>query len=127
MSAKILNFLLVTLFVIGIGGAGMLVYQEFTTHNACPKILHVPVCYVVLFSFVIPFLVHVFKKKPFIYFAFASIGFGIAAVASTMQLFSFGNCPQTDSGIPMCYLSLALFSSLIVLKGVLVKSDFKNG
>lgn len=126
MQSKLLNVLLLLIFSIGIFGAGELVYNEITQHNVCPKLLGIPACYIILACFVIPFIVHVFKGKNYIYFAFTGFAFVIALVATIMQFTGHAECPKAANGIPMCYYSLALFTSLIVFKVFLIKNDLKK-
>ena len=123
MQTKILKVLLLIVFAIGIFGAGSLVYSEFMQHDICPKLLGIPACYIILGCFVIPLMVHVLKKYNFIYFAFTGLAFLIAFVASIMEVTGLGECPKTAGGTPMCYYSLLLFTSLIVIKGVLIRKS----
>jgi hypothetical protein len=126
MQTKLLNVLLLLVFVIGIFGAGELVYNEISQHNVCPKLLGIPACYIILTCFIIPFVVHIFKARNYIYFAFTGFAFVIALVATIMQFTGHAECPKTASGTPMCYYSLALFTSLIVLKWLFIKHASKN-
>ena len=116
MKANIINALIYIVFAIGLLGAGDLVLNEIRESNICPKILGIPACYIILTCFVLPFLMHVFKGPNSIYFALTGLAFVIALVASYMQFTGIGECPKTANGTPMCYYSLALFTSLIVLK-----------
>ncbi|SFW60618.1 hypothetical protein [Cellulophaga fucicola] len=104
------------LFLIGLFGAGSLVITEFTTGDGCPKFGAVPACLIILICFILPFISHLFKKWNLIYFLFTGIAALIALVASVMQFISNAECPKTDLGIPMCYISLLIFTALIILK-----------
>ena len=117
---KIIN----VFFVIGIFGAGSLVIKEFTTGNGCPKFGAVPACLIILICFILPFISHLLKKWNLIYFLFTGIATLIALVASVMQFIGNAECPKSDSGIPMCYLSLLIFTSLITLKKI--QLDYVN-
>ena len=122
MSKKITYYSILVILIIGIFGAGGLVLEEFKTGDGCPKILQVPMCLVVLICFMVPLLVHLLKKWNLLYFLFTGLAASIALVASIMQFFGNAECPKTDSGTPMCYYSLLLFSSLIILKMYHLKS-----
>ncbi|QXP79085.1 MULTISPECIES: hypothetical protein [Winogradskyella] len=104
------------LLVIGVFGAGGLVIEEFKTGEGCPKLLHIPMCLVVFICFIIPLIAHLLKKGNALYFIFTGLAGSIALVASVMQFMGHAECPKTASGTPMCYYSLVLFSSLILLK-----------
>ncbi|WP_036155493.1 hypothetical protein [Maribacter forsetii] len=106
------------LFLIGLFGAGSLVITEFTTGDGCPKFGAVPACLIILICFILPFISHLLKKWNLIYFLFTGIAALIALVASVMQFIGNAECPKTDSGIPMCYISLLIFTSLIILKKI---------
>ena len=116
MSKKITYFSILIILIIGLLGTGGLVIEEFKTGNSCPKIAQIPMCLVILICFIIPLIVHVLKKWNVLYFLFTGFAGSIALVASIMQFSGNGECPKTTSGTPMCYYSLLLFSSLIILK-----------
>lgn len=111
-----LKYVFYSVFIFGIYGAGILVYNEFSQGNICPKLLNIPACYIILACLVIPFLAHVFKKDNIIYFTGTGIAWSIAFYASIMQISGVIECPKTSAGIPMCYISFAIFTLLIVLK-----------
>ncbi|MDO5970976.1 hypothetical protein Q4Q35_14305 [Flavivirga aquimarina] len=109
-------YVILIILIIGLFGAGGLVTEEFKTGEGCPKIMHIPMCLVILICFLIPFIAHLFKKWNILYFLFTGLASSIALVASIMQFTGHAECPKTTSGTPMCYYSLILFSSLILLK-----------
>ncbi|MEO9512196.1 MAG: hypothetical protein ABJN84_13455 [Flavobacteriaceae bacterium] len=115
-SNKITYWVINLLFVIGIFGAGNLVLTEIRTGDGCPKFGVVPACAIILLCFILPFISHILKKWNAIYFLFTGLAALIALIASVMQLLGNAECPKTDSGIPMCYLSLLIFITLITLK-----------
>tara|TARA_R110000751_G_scaffold272585_1_gene372789 strand:- start:225 stop:611 length:387 start_codon:yes stop_codon:yes gene_type:complete len=120
MSKKITYYSILVVLIIGLFGAGILVIEEFKTGEGCPKIMHIPMCLVVLICFIIPLIAHLLKKYNSIYFLFTGLAFLIAIIASVMQFKGLGECPKLDNGIPMCYLSFVLFSILITLKIILI-------
>ena len=122
MKSKLINGLLLLVFLIGIIGAGLLVYEEIKTTEVCPKLLGIPACYFILTCFVIPFFTHIFKGSNIIYFLFSGLAFVIGLVASFMQFTGLGECPKTANGTPMCYYSLMLFTSIVFLKIILLKN-----
>lgn len=122
MKNKILSFSIFTILLIGMYGAGGLVVKEFITGQGCPKIMHIPMCVIILICFLIPFLAHLFKKWNRLYFLASGLAASIALIASVMQFLEQAECPKTTSGTPMCYYSLALFSSVILLKIIDIKT-----
>lgn len=118
MSKKIIYYSILITLIIGLLGAGELVLEEFKTGEGCPKIIGIPMCLVILVCFVVPLIAHLIKKWNILYFLFTGIAGSIALVASIMQFTGNTECPKTDLGTPMCYYSLLLFSSLILLKTI---------
>ncbi|GAL62652.1 hypothetical protein [Algibacter lectus] len=116
MLKRITYYAILGILILGVYGAGGLVVEEFKTGEGCPKIMGIPMCLVILFCFLVPLIVHLLKKWNVLYFLFTGLAGSIALVASIMQFTGNAECPKTTSGTPMCYFSLLLFSSLIVLK-----------
>jgi len=117
---NVLNSILILLFVLSILGASSLVYNEFVHHSICPKILNIPACYIIMGCFIIPLLGHLLKWNNFIYFIGTGLAFSIALFGTITQLLETVQCPKTSTGIPMCFISLSIFTSLIILKIMLL-------
>jgi len=107
---------LVTLF--GLNGTIGLVQKELTVGNVCPKLVGIPACYIIFACLVLVAVSHsgLLKDKAKLYLIGAGTAWLIALSGSVGQLMGWMECPKTASGIPMCFLSLALFSSLLLLK-----------
>jgi multisubunit Na+/H+ antiporter MnhC subunit len=118
---RILSITITLLLVIGIYGAGSLVWNEIQTGTGCPKIWIIPVCVIVFVCFSIPLIMHLIKKYIALYFVFTGLALAIAIIASIMQYTGNGECPKLENGTPMCYLSLLLFVSLILLKKLQIR------
>ena len=92
--------------------------KEWNTPGSCPSIGPVPICYLVLFSFVLALAGHLttfscWGRKIFLVgLGFPSI---LALYASIGEFFGFVQCPTTDGGTPTCYISLALCLTCWVL------------
>jgi len=121
---KTINFFIYSIFILGLLGAGNLAFNEFLQEGTCPKLGFVPACYIIFSCLIIPFGTHIFGKGKIIYFLFTSIALVIAAYATVGQLLGKVQCPKTDDGFPMCFISLAIFTSLVVLKSVHLKKKF---
>ncbi|GER58117.1 hypothetical protein ULMA_02250 [Patiriisocius marinus] len=126
MYRRFAYYLILLILLIGVYGAGGLVVDEFKTGDGCPKIMHIPMCLVILICFFIPLIAHLLKKWSVLYFLFTGLAGSIALIASIMQYIGNAECPKTGSGTPMCYYSLILFSSLIILKIFYLKSKIKQ-
>ncbi len=116
MKPNITNYLISIILILGIYGAGNLAYNEFLKEGTCPKLGIIPACYIVLVCFVIPFIAHIFNKGKIIYFLFTGFALTLAIYASIGQLLVNLQCPKTEGGLPMCYISSVFFASLVLLK-----------
>lgn len=125
MIKNILFYTILVILIMGLYGAGGLVIEEFKTGEGCPKVMHVPMCIVILICFIVSFISHVLKKHTPLYFVFTGLAGCIALIASIMQFTQLTQCPKTASGTPMCYFSLLIFSSLILLK--IIQLRLSNG
>jgi len=116
MKKKVIDYSIYLVFIFGLLGAGNLAYHEFLHTGTCPKLLIVPACYIIFSCLLIPFIAHVLNKGKVIYFIFTGTALLIATYATIGQLFGNVQCPKTESGLPMCYISFVIFASLVVLK-----------
>jgi quinol-cytochrome oxidoreductase complex cytochrome b subunit len=114
---------ILTLLILGTIGVAGLVIEEVQTGNGCPKIGMLPACFIILFCFLVPLVAQLKKKWNMLYFLFTGLALIIAIIASVMQYLGHSECPKTDGGIPMCYLSFAIFSLLIALKIIQLKKQ----
>ncbi|WP_299778884.1 hypothetical protein [uncultured Formosa sp.] len=55
------------------------------------------------------------------YFIGTAIAFLIAFYGTIMQVSEIIECPKTSTGIPMCFISLSIFTTLIITKAYLIK------
>jgi|LGVF01.2.fsa_nt_gb hypothetical protein len=121
MKVNTLKYLISIIFIIGILGAGNLAYNEFLEEGTCPKLSIIPACYVILACFVFPFIAHLFNKGKIIYFLFTGFALSLATYATIGQLLGEIQCPKTEGGLPMCYISFVIFASLVLLKIISLK------
>ena len=121
MKRQLVFFSILSILIIGLYSAGELVLEELKTGDGCPKIMHIPMCIVILICFLIPFIAHLLKKWTLLYFICTGLAGSIALFASVLQFIGKAECPKTASGTPMCYYSLLFFSSLMLLKIIEIK------
>ena len=112
---------IILLFVIA--GTVNLVIHEFNARNICPKILSIPACYIVLGLFIFGLFTHLFQNKLSSLIFYISIGIiTLMAITGTYgEISGNGRCPKFASGIPMCYFSLGICLSLLMLKTIIIK------
>jgi hypothetical protein len=114
--AQLLSIILIILFVTSIIATFNLVYTDFVIGDVCPKLIGIPACQIILLCFTIPFIAHIFKWKSIYYFTPLLVAFCIALYGTTMQLLGPISCPTTENNIPMCFISLGIFTTLITIK-----------
>ncbi len=113
---SIFYILIIILLCFSIYGTWSLVHKEWLTGEACPKILNIPACYIIFSIMLIMLFTHITNSWHRLYFMANSLALSIAAFATLGQLLGWIQCPKTPSGIPMCYISFAIFLSLLFLK-----------
>lgn len=113
---RLIHYAILLVLLIGIYGAGKLSYRQLSSGSICPEIIGIPACYIILACFVVPFIAQLFDLSNALFFAGVLLAWSIAAYGSALQIQGVAECPKTEGGIPMCYISLGIFTSLILLK-----------
>ena len=113
-----LNLATWAVLLFGWYGAGSLTYAEYFRSNICPKLLSVPACYVILGLVLLATISQTgwLGDKHLLFYLATSLAAGLALTGTIGQLSGVLECPKTSGGTPMCYLSLAMFGSLILLQ-----------
>ncbi len=111
--------------LIGLSGTLPLLKNELINGNICPRILSVPACYIIFSSIILIIISHsqLFSDRNRLYYLGVFVALSIATFGSVGNLLGYVECPQTEGGIPMCYLSFLLFFSLLSLK--LIENQLK--
>jgi uncharacterized membrane protein len=110
------NKIIYLLLIVGIIASGQLVYSEILHEGTCPKLSVIPACYLVFLSFLIPLIAQILKRGNVFYYLFTGFALALATYASIGQLIGKIECPKTDFGWPMCYISFVIFLCLVLLK-----------
>jgi uncharacterized membrane protein len=121
----LLQFLIILIAFVATYGTYGLVVNEWRIGDICPKIVGFPACYIVLLCFTSALISSVIPnaRAKWIYFGFVGIVTIIAITGSIGELAGVTKCPRTDSGIPMCYISMGICLSLLILKMTKIKLD----
>ena len=98
------------LALLGLAGVLPVSVSEFEGSAFCPRLAGVPACYVVLASYFVLLASAAVARlwRAWGVVAALAIIVLLAAAGSALEITGHGTCPQTTSGIPKCYLSLAL-------------------
>ncbi len=119
----LLQFLIILIAFVATYGTFGLVINEWAVGDICPKIMGIPACYIVFFCFAAALISSLIPnaKAKWIYFVFVGIVTIIATTGTIGELTGVSKCPRTDSGIPMCYISLGICLSLLILKMAVIR------
>ncbi len=114
-----ISILIWIIALFGLNGAFGLSRKEFIEGNICPKILGIPACYIIFICLLFIFISETgfLKDNSKLFFIGGGLAWLIAAVGTAGQVLGWLECPKTAGGFPMCYLSFAMFSALLLLKG----------
>jgi len=123
--SRIYNILIFLVLGIAIFGTFPLVMNEYEVGNLCPTIVGIPACYIVLTCFIVGLVSHALRRYS-IYFVFIGIVAIIAVIGTVGDLTGVMKCPRTDSGIPMCYISLTICTTLLVAQYFHLNKSFKK-
>jgi len=120
---RVLYWLIILILVFAIQGALGLSMNDWKVGNICPKILGIPACYIVLISFAGGLVGHLLRhsKGNLIFFFFIGIVTLIATTGTVGELTGMAECPKTEGGTPMCFISLAICLSLLTSKIALIR------
>ena len=122
---QILYWLVVLIAGFAIYGTFGLVLKEWNIGNICPKILGFPACYIVMICFIIGLVSHLIPgvKTTWIYYLFIGLVTIIAITGTVGELIGLTKCPRTAGGTPMCFISLAICLTLILVKTLLIRME----
>ncbi len=118
----LINLALISLLIFWIVWTSALVIDEFTHWDICPTLLGIPACYIILWAFTVLLGIHLLKVHKYYFYIIAFFPISIALYGTFFQFFGWIECPKTDWGIPMCFISLGLFSSITFLKYMTTKT-----
>ena len=107
--------------MMGFWGATKLSIAEWGVAGSCPSI-GIPACYLVAIAYFLILLSCINLNKSLyrkLFFTGVTVVLGLAVVGSFRQVAGIGQCPQTGSGFPMCYISLMM--SMTILAAFLIK------
>lgn len=80
----------------------------------------IPACYIILSCLILGVVSHSsnIDRKNIIYYIGLGIALLIATIGTLGNVIGILECPKTETGMPMCYLSFIMFLSLLILKQV---------
>lgn len=99
-------------------GAGALALGEARDPATCPDLLGAPACFLVLGCAVLTLGSRLLRDPARFVVLILGAGpaFGLALLAGALQMAGRIECPKGPGGGPLCYLSLAMFGTLLALE-----------
>lgn len=124
----ILYWLIILLGGLAVYFSFGLVMSELENGDVCPRIMGFPTCYIVLACFTGAFIAHLFpdSRGKWFYFSFIGVLTFMGSLATIRTLTGASSCPQTEGGIPLCYLSLGVSLTLLIAKIILVRHSKRS-
>jgi hypothetical protein len=126
MIANSLRIILLGLIATGLYGAASVSYDTVTGAAPCPHIANIPVCFIVLAGYTLMLIAVIIQsvsnaqktaptstpKKIFLG-GWLPV-FLLAVIGSLFELSNGNTCPKSDTGLPLCYVSL-FFSTVLMI------------
>ncbi len=123
MKIRLLHYAVYLVGGLILWGTMNLVWNQYSNGDICPPIFGIPACYIILACILAAIISHtcILKDKHLLFSLGSGVAILFATVGSVGNLFEVLACPKTSSGIPMCYISFAMFGSLILVKILEIK------
>ena len=98
----------VSLYVLS--GIAPISLTHWHAGNACPLLGPIPACYIVTACYAAMGTAALFWNKPLSWLFFTGVApvIFMALVGTALEITGLPTCPRSDTGLPLCYLSLFL-------------------
>lgn len=100
--------------LLGLYGGFEVSWQTFNDISPCPAIGGVRVCYVIFALYAVMIAAQFLKGRvqSLLFYSAWAVVFGVALLASVLEVSNGSTCPKSSSGFALCYASL-IYSGLI--------------
>ena len=122
------RFLRLGLFVFSLyvlSGIIPISIKQFQSGGACPLIGPIPACYIVSVAYTAMGVAAILwtKKLVWLFILGALPVIGLALSGTTLELFGHPTCPRSESGLPLCYLSLVVGLMMAIVFLIVLKIE----
>ncbi len=121
MKKKVFRISIYLLLLWVLSAVAKLSYLHATTSEICPLLINIPACYIILFSVSGALITH-YLRYSHLFFIFSSIPLLLALAGTVLQILGKVECPKNETGIPLCFISLGIFLTVVGLKLVANKN-----
>lgn len=106
--SRILRLSLVAVSLYVLSGITPISLAHWHAGNACPHLGPVPACYLVMVCYAAMGIAALFWNKSFnwLFYAGAIPVILMALVGTMLEITGLPTCPRSDTGLPLCYISL---------------------
>ncbi len=117
VSMSAASILSVILSISGMFVAAILVGLDIAWHGYCPMFARIPACYIVFCAFIAVLTGTATHRRwsPWLFWTGAITGLFLAVWFATGHVLKLAFCPVFN-GIPLCFVSLAVFCALMALR-----------
>jgi hypothetical protein len=120
--SNISKILLWGFLALGLYGALNVSYSTMTGESPCPSVAGVYICYVVLTGYLLMVVAQFLTPyKALVFYLGWIIVFAIALLGTVFEISQGNVCPQSSSGLPLCYVSLLASAIIGILFWMLMK------
>ena len=128
--SRILRLIVVAVSLYVLSGIFPISFTHWRAGNACPHLGLVPACYLVMVCYAAMGIAALFwnKQLSWLFFSGAVPVIFMAMIGTVLEITGLPTCPRSDTGLPLCYMSLLvgvmmLVVFLYVLKLERIKTD----
>ena len=126
MILNINKIILWGLLALGLYGALNVSYSTITNESPCPSVAGVYICYVVLVGYLMMVAAQFIKPYKIVVFYIGwIIVFAIALLGTGLEILQGNTCPQSSSGLPLCYVSLFVSAVIGILFWIMMRQKHK--
>ena len=127
----LVKVILCSFITLGLYGAASVSYTTITGTAPCPSVGFVPACFVVFIGYLLMLIasIAILQQRQLnrLFFIGWTPVFLLAFIGSLFELSNGATCPKSNSGLPLCYVSLSFALVVIGLYTLLIKMrNIKN-